>query len=85
MNRDQLRKHAALVDRMASARGVDLEESALRGHISPDGISDAVLSCTSCTNPEQCRQWLDSRQGPEAATPGYCRNAELFDDLERAQ
>lgn len=82
-NTEQLRKHAALVDRMASARGIDLEEAALRGDITPDEISEAVLSCTSCTNPEDCRKWLDTRDGPALASPEYCRNAEVFDELEK--
>ena len=25
--------------------------------------------------------WLESHSGPEAATPGYCRNADLLRDL----
>lgn len=80
---DQLRKHAALVDRMASARGVDLEEAALRGRITPGEISDAVLSCTACTHPEDCQRWLDSGTDPEGAAPEYCRNADLFTDLKK--
>lgn len=83
-NQDQLRKHAALVDRMATARGLDLEEAALRGKITPDGISDAVLNCTGCTNPDACGHWLDAHSGTADSGPSYCRNAELFDDLLRS-
>lgn len=82
-NVEQLRKHAALVDRMATARGLDLEEAALRGKISPDGIADAVLRCTGCSNPGDCAHWLDAHSAPEHAGPSYCRNAELFEDLLR--
>lgn len=80
-NREQLKRHASLVDRMASARGVDLEEQAMRGNVSIDEISDAVLSCTNCTNPEHCAGWLDAKEAtnqPVSAFPSYCRNAELF-------
>lgn len=76
-NPEQLRRHADLVDRMATTRGIDLEEQALRGHVSIDEISDAVLSCTNCNNPEHCSQWLDANDSAPA-TPEYCRNAELF-------
>ncbi|MDA7429963.1 DUF6455 family protein [Primorskyibacter aestuariivivens] len=81
---EKLRKHAALVDRMATARGLDLEEAALRGKISPDGIADAVLNCTGCTNPEDCAHWLETHSAPEQAGPSYCRNADLFEDLLRS-
>ena len=76
-----LRRHAALVDSMATARGVDLEEAVLRGNMPLDGIADAVLKCTGCANPEDCEQWLASRDGVQPTTPGYCRNSDLFKDL----
>ena len=76
-----LRRHAALVDRMATARGVDLEEAVLRGDMPLDGIADAVLKCTGCTNPGDCESWLDTHEGVQPATPGYCRNSDLFKDL----
>ncbi len=78
-----LRKHAALVDHMAQTLGVDLEEQALRGNVSISEIDDAVLRCTGCTQPETCAHWLETRQGVEASTPDYCRNAELFTSLQR--
>ncbi|SPJ28398.1 DUF6455 family protein [Falsiruegeria mediterranea] len=79
-NREQLKRHADLVDRMATVRGIDLEEQALRGNVSIDEISDAVSSCTNCTNPEHCQQWLSGRERAEAS-PEYCRNADLFAEL----
>ncbi|MEC3861262.1 DUF6455 family protein [Mesobacterium sp. TK19101] len=78
-----LRRHAQLVDRMADALGIDLEEEALRGHLTISEIDDAVLRCTGCTNPDSCEHWLDT--GPQASDPpGYCRNAELFGDLRNS-
>ncbi len=76
-----LAKHAALVDDMGEALGVDLEEKVLRGDLTPDTLVDAVLSCTNCTDPEACRKWLDTQQGTAATTPGYCRNTELLEGL----
>lgn len=78
-----LRRHAALVDRMATARGVDLEESMLRGKLSIPELDDAVLSCTGCTQPCACESWLDDQTAVAAASPSYCRNADLFSDLLR--
>ncbi|MEM9580347.1 MAG: DUF6455 family protein [Pseudomonadota bacterium] len=77
-----LHKHAGLVDRMASANGIDLEESALRGDVTPGEISDAVVSCTNCTNPEDCGKWLDTQAQDANTPPGYCRNTALFDRLK---
>lgn len=79
-NREQLKRHADLVDRMANVRGIDLEEQALRGNVSIDEITDAVLSCTNCTNPEHCSEWLSGRDRAQK-TPEYCRNADLFAEL----
>ena len=76
-----LTRHAALVDRMATTRGVDLQEQALRGNVSTDEITDAVLSCTNCTNPEGCSDWLGRQNEPVAQSPSYCRNTPLFDHL----
>lgn len=81
-NENVLKRHAALVDRMASARGIDLEEATMRGQIGFDDVSEAVLRCTSCSNPDHCTQWLDDQGTVADATPGYCRNAELFMKLQ---
>ncbi|MCR9126609.1 MAG: DUF6455 family protein [Rhodobacteraceae bacterium] len=72
-----LKDHAALVDRMATTVGVDLEEAAFRGTMDFDEIADAVLRCTGCSKPDDCGQWM--AQTPQAdATPDYCRNAEML-------
>ncbi len=87
MSQDRLKRHAALVDRMAQARGLDLEEASLRGGLTPSDISDAVLACTGCATPDACAKWLDAQEteGTTAAqTPGYCRNAALFDELSKS-
>lgn len=80
--RDSLRRHAALVDRMATALGIDLEEAALSGRVAVDEISEAVLRCTGCADPTHCEGWLASRVSAEVA-PGYCRNRDLMARLRR--
>lgn len=75
-----LKRHAALVDRMAGALGLDLEEQALRGRLSIDELTDAVLRCTGCSDPAYCSGWLE-RTAKAVAPPGYCRNRELFAGL----
>jgi hypothetical protein len=77
-----LKKHAALVDRMANALGIDLEQKAMEGQIDFDQISDAVMACSGCSNPEDCTHWLDAQQGQTDTTPDICRNAELFARLK---
>ncbi|WP_306153832.1 DUF6455 family protein [Roseovarius sp. MMSF_3281] len=77
-----LKKHAALVDRMASALGVDLERKAMEGQIDFDQISDAVMACTGCSNPEDCTRWLDTQTGPVDTPPDICRNASVFARLK---
>lgn len=84
-NSKTLKKHAVLVDRMAAALGIDLEEKAMQGQIDFDQISDAVLSCTGCSNPEDCTHWLDAQEGQADAPPDICRNAEVFARLKAGQ
>lgn len=85
MHLDKIKRHAHLVDTMATRLGVDLEESAYRGDISIPEIEDAVLSCTNCTNPDGCQAWLAARDGRIVdRTPSYCRNTDLFAELAKA-
>lgn len=75
---ETLRHHANLLDRMAQACGVDLEEVMLRGKLDIPELDDAVLRCTGCEHPERCESWLASQTSSSEATPEYCRNADLF-------
>ncbi|GGH22975.1 hypothetical protein SAMN05444007_102166 [Cribrihabitans marinus] len=78
---ETLKRHAGLVDRMATATGVDLQEAALSGDLSIDEITDAVLKCTGCSDPAHCAGVLE--QSPTvAAPPGYCRNRDLLARLQ---
>ncbi|SNT18925.1 DUF6455 family protein [Antarctobacter heliothermus] len=78
-----LRRHAALVDNMAQARGIDLEEQMLRGKLSMTDLENAVLHCTGCTAVDKCEHWLDAQDATTSDTPEYCRNAALFRALEQ--
>ncbi|MEM8653447.1 MAG: DUF6455 family protein [Pseudomonadota bacterium] len=83
MSDGRLKTHANLIDRMAAARGVDLQEAALRGDLTPDDISDLVLRCVGCTKPDTCAAWLSAQKGAVSETPSFCRNAEQFAALAR--
>ncbi len=73
-----LKRHANLVDRMATTLGIDLEEKALRGELAFNEIADSVLACSGCTSPGRCEAWLDAHAAGSDAAPEYCRNADLF-------
>lgn len=75
-----LKRHADLVERMAAALGVDLEEAIMAGTLTPGDLDDAVLTCTGCAAPEACEHWLAACQSDEA-TPDYCRNKDLLAEL----
>lgn len=82
--KDRLSRHAALVDHMADALGLDLDDKMMQGALTPEELSDAVLRCTLCSSPDQCETWVDSHARPQPDTPDYCRNAQLFRDLRGA-
>ncbi|WP_420584662.1 DUF6455 family protein [Ruegeria sp.] len=79
-SRDVLKRHAGLVDQMATKLGVDLQEAAIGGDVSMDQLSDAVLRCTGCSNPEHCQGLLD-QHASVSHTPEYCRNQDLLSKL----
>ena len=84
MTEKTLKDAAGRVDRMADARGIDLQEVAMRAGLVPDDLAGMVQRCAGCTHPDQCDAWLDGLEGRVvSATPGYCRNADVFADLAR--
>lgn len=80
---DRLKRHAALVDDMARARGIDLQDASMRAGLTPDDLSDMVHRCAGCTEAVNCRKWLASQIGTVSETPHYCRNADAFTALAR--
>ena len=82
---EALARSATLLDRMAGAVGVDLEEAILTaGTLTIDELTDAVLRCTDCSDPGHCAGWLAARSEPAERTPGYCRNREMMARLQSA-
>ncbi|NIY96262.1 hypothetical protein HC022_08370 [Salipiger sp. HF18] len=75
------KRHAMLVDHMATTLGLDLEEQMMRGRLSLSQLEDAVLNCTGCTQPCACEQWLGAQAETAPDAPDYCRNAALFENL----
>lgn len=82
LNTVTLKRHADLVDRMANALGLDLEEAIQSGQLRIDSLGEAVLSCTGCSNPEGCERWLEMQTGRAKDAPGICRNVQMFTDLK---
>lgn len=80
---DRLKRHAALVDEMAAARGIDLQDASLRAGLTPDDLADMVHRCAGCAHPDTCETWMKAQVGAVSETPGYCRNADMFDRLAR--
>lgn len=78
-----LRRHAGLLDDMATIQGIDLEETALAGALTIPEIEDAVLRCANCTQPAACSVWLKAQNSLAPAAPEYCRNTEMFTKLKR--
>lgn len=74
-----MKRHAALLDRMADALGIDLEEAVIAGKVPFAEIAESVLRCTQCANPGHCETWLETRREEPVGTPQYCRNKELFE------
>lgn len=78
-DRADLKHHAGLLDRMAEAQGLDLQDAVISGQIPFDEIADSVLRCAQCSNPGHCESWLATHQDGPVGTPQYCRNKELFE------
>lgn len=75
-----LKRHADLLDRMANATGVDLEQAMMEGRYEIDQLGEAVLACTGCSQPGDCQHWLEANEakGTTQDPPTYCRNREDF-------
>ena len=82
LSQEIIQRHAGLVDKMASALGLDLEEMMMMGQLDLGALGDAVLACTGCSNTEGCAHWLTMQNGMANQTPGMCRNADMFSELK---
>lgn len=79
----RLKRHAALVDDMAQARGIDLLDASQRAGLTPDDLADMVHRCTGCAQSDACETWVAAQVGAVSDTPPFCRNADTFERLAR--
>lgn len=70
-------RHEALMTRMATTLGLDLEARAMAGALPPEAFEARLDACLSCTQSCACGSWLDSHAQADAA-PAYCRNRDDF-------
>ncbi len=73
---ERLDRHADLFQRMAQANGTDLADAVLDGRLNPHELPGAYWSCTACSKPDECRQWLETHE--TGTPPDYCRNRNLL-------
>ena len=73
-------RHEALMTRMATTLGADLDDAELRGDLPPELRDEMLAACTGCANPQSCGRWLDRMATAEAA-PEYCRNRDILHSL----
>lgn len=82
--RKTLNRHAALMNRMAQALGVNLTEMMLQGKLGGEDWREAVVRCAGCPEPTECLHWLSAhdedngRAKPEAEAPDYCTNRDMM-------
>ena len=75
---NRLERHSRLMDRMADRNGADLDLALQSGAVTPGEVRAAVLSCTGCTDPEDCGHRVDAGV---PGLPDYCRNADMIRSL----
>lgn len=80
---EKLDQHSELFARMADAVQADLGGALIEGRLDGSQLRGAVLRCTSCTDVEQCRDWLVAKGAGAVAAPEYCRNRQLLGRLAR--
>lgn len=77
-----LETHEALMNDMARTLGADLDEAELRGDLPPEERAGMLLSCTGCSDPGGCREWLIANGRADEA-PEFCRNGDHLQALAR--
>jgi hypothetical protein len=74
--------HAALVNRMAQALGIDMSDALARGLVDGEDWRAAVLRCARCENTDDCLHWMAGQLETAEAPPDICHNAALFRALQ---
>jgi hypothetical protein len=78
---DRVRGSVDRMARMATLVGADMGNAFRDGRLSPEDLSSAITRCHGCTEADECDAWLEAHPDSADRPPGYCRNADLFDDL----
>jgi hypothetical protein len=73
-------RHAALMAKMATILGTDLDDAELRGDLPPEMRDDMLSACAGCAEPGNCARWL-ARTAQAEAAPDYCRNRDILHSL----
>lgn len=82
----KLEEHGKLVEKMADAVGVDLEELEQRGTLSAEARDDLVKRCVGCADTCECQQYLaQTVPGTADAAPDYCLNRDEFAAMRGAK
>jgi len=74
----KLTRHESLFSRMAGQNDADLDLAMQSGSLTPEDYRAGVLSCSICTDPDQCEAGLDRG---DHAIPGFCRNRKIIERL----
>ena len=70
---------------MAETQGIDLTEESQCGNVSEQELVDATFRCTGCSNVAACEALLGSADVVTKDVPNYCKNADLFHRLDKAE
>lgn len=82
---EQYTRSARLMNEMASAQGIDLQQGIASDEIHVGTLICAVTRCADCDGQDKCQLWLASQAGhTPVSTPDYCRNSELLARLKPA-
>ena len=76
----RIARHERLLSRMADANEADLDLALMLGNTTPEELTDAVMACTGCANPDACEHHLNHGH---IGVPAFCRNARLIDRLAK--
>jgi hypothetical protein len=73
-------RDGALMPRMATLAGADLDAALEAGRISAGEVAAARRRCAGCDWPGECAVWMDAQAG-HTLPPAFCRNGALFGAL----
>lgn len=75
---EKMNTHASLMGRMMETVGaLDHIPNTLQADIQ---LRKAATRCLGCSQPGECSTWLSEHEGGADRAPGYCPNADLFEE-----